>query len=55
MNLEFCFVFNLNILNKNLHETILTIGAIKSDPLERDSMPLYHAGQIHIYYGRWAE
>ena len=26
-----------------------------SDPEERDSMPLYHAGQIYIYYGDWAK
>jgi len=29
--------------------------AIDSDPEERDSMPLYHAGQIHIYHGNYAE
>jgi len=31
------------------------IRSIKSDPEERDSMPLYHAGQIYIYYGDWAQ
>ncbi|CAD7924097.1 unnamed protein product [Amoebophrya sp. A120] len=29
------------------------IRSIKSDPEERDSMPLYHAGQIFIYRGDW--
>jgi tetratricopeptide (TPR) repeat protein len=27
--------------------------SIESDPMERDAMPLYHAGQIDIYKGRW--
>eukprot|EP00392_Amoebophrya_sp_AT5.2_P006964 g6976.t1 len=29
------------------------VRSIRSDPEERDSMPLYHAGQIFIYRGDW--
>merc|ERR1712093_363717 len=51
--------FNLaNIyLLENRHDEALVAyqRSIAADPQERDSQPLYHAGQILMYHGKYAE
>jgi len=47
---------NIYLLESRLDEALLAYQrSIATDPLERDSQPLYHAGQILLYRGQYTE
>jgi len=49
-------IANIYLLENRHDEALLAYRrSIAADPQERDSQPLYHAGQILMYHGKYAE